>query len=248
MANLPWLDELLDRLAKRGLPPDYVQRFVEELSDHLEDLKEENMGTDADAYSRLGMPEQVADATVAAYRRRSFLRRHPAVAFLVFGLSPVASFVALIALVIAGLLVLPDGCGRPFFARLGQFGVSASVTAAYLGSLLAVVLPSILVSMLYCWLARRAGIDKRWMLLSCAVLALVAALPMCTAKVSPEPADSWMRIGVWLPESASQSYRFFSWTFCRPQQLMQFLAPLAIGCWFMRRRSEGDRVRPQLAS
>ncbi len=30
------------------------------------------MSTEADTYSRLGQPEQVADATVAIYRRRSF--------------------------------------------------------------------------------------------------------------------------------------------------------------------------------
>ena len=85
MANLPWLDEVRRRLAKRGLPPSYVQRFAEELSDHLEDFKEENMSTEADVYSRLGKPEQVANAAVAAYRRRSFLGRHPTAAFLVFG-------------------------------------------------------------------------------------------------------------------------------------------------------------------
>ena len=43
MANQPWLDEVRQRLAKHALPPSYVQRFTEELSDHLEDLKEENM-------------------------------------------------------------------------------------------------------------------------------------------------------------------------------------------------------------
>ncbi len=37
----PWLDEVLSRLVKSGLPPSYVQRLAEELSDHIEDFTEE---------------------------------------------------------------------------------------------------------------------------------------------------------------------------------------------------------------
>ena len=73
MANQRWLDEVLSRLAERGLPLSYVQRFAEELSDHLEDFTEENMSTEANMSSRLGKPEEVADAAVTAYRRRGFL-------------------------------------------------------------------------------------------------------------------------------------------------------------------------------
>ena len=40
MANQPWLDEVRERLARQALPPSYIQRFMEELSDHLEDIKE----------------------------------------------------------------------------------------------------------------------------------------------------------------------------------------------------------------
>ena len=84
MANLSWLDDVRQRLARqRVLPPSYVQRFVEELSDHLDDLKEESM--EVDAISRLGEPEQVADAAVAAYRRRSSPGRHPTVTFWFLG-------------------------------------------------------------------------------------------------------------------------------------------------------------------
>lgn len=87
MDSQPWLDRVRQRLAKHALPPSYVQRFMEELADHLNDLKEENM--EADAISRLGEAEQVAEAAVVAYRRRSFLGRHPTAAFLVFAVSPV---------------------------------------------------------------------------------------------------------------------------------------------------------------
>jgi hypothetical protein len=246
MANQAWLDVVRQRLTKHALPPTYIQRFLGELSDHLEDLKEETMSAESDVYSRLGEPSQVADAAVVAYRRRSFLGSHPVAAFLVFGLSPVVSLLALVALVIAGLVILPDGWDKPLFAGLSQFGPSASVAVAYLGSLLTVVIPSILVSILYCWLAGRSGIGRKWILLSCTILAVLAALPSCTAKVSLIPAESWMRIGLWRPDSMGHVCYFFTWTLCRPQQLMQFLVPLAIGCWFMWRRR--DHRELQVAS
>ena len=97
MANLPWLEEVQKRLYGHGLPPSYVRRFVAELMDHFQDLKEENMG--ADAVSRLGEPEAVAEAAVTAYRRRSFFARHPVLTFplplLVFAVSPVVSYALL---------------------------------------------------------------------------------------------------------------------------------------------------------
>lgn len=242
MVKQPWLDEVRWRLTRHALPPSYIQRFVEELSDHLEDLKEENMDTDA-ACSRLGKPSQVADGAAMGYRRHSLLGRHPVMALLVFGLLPVVSLVALVALEIGGLLVLPDGWGKPLFAGLSRLGSSASVLAAYLVSLL-IVVPSVFVSVLYSWLAGRSGIGRKWILLSCTILAVLAALPMCTARIAGTSADSWISIGLWRPENMWHLHDFFSWTFCRPQQLIQFLVPLAIGCWFMWRMD----VKGQLES
>ena len=64
MDSQPWLDRVRERLARHVLPPSYVQRLMEELSDHLEDLKEEGM--EADAISRMGEAEQVAEAAATA--------------------------------------------------------------------------------------------------------------------------------------------------------------------------------------
>ena len=54
MESQPWLNRVRERLARQLLPPSYVQRFVEELSDHLEDVKEDGM--DHNSSSRLGEP------------------------------------------------------------------------------------------------------------------------------------------------------------------------------------------------
>jgi hypothetical protein len=54
----------------------------------------------------LGEANQVADAAVTAYRRRSFVGRHPAAAFLVFAVSPVLSMVVCSILVVVSLRVV----------------------------------------------------------------------------------------------------------------------------------------------
>jgi hypothetical protein len=252
MANRAWLDEVRRRLEVRELPPEYVRRFTEELSDHLQDIEEENMSKEAYASSRLGNPNQVAEAAVAAYRRRGFLGRHPTAAFLVFGVSPVALLVALFAVAFAAVLGLSEVCEllgfdiQPIFASMSHFEPSASAVLPYALSLLTIVIPCVFASLLYCRLARRLGLGKKWMLLSCAILAILAAIPCCSVKLSGIPGESGLRWGVWNPESIGHSFHFFVWIVCQPRQLMQFFIPLAIGWWFMRRKHDNGRL--QMAS
>lgn len=249
MVNLPWLDEVLRRLAKRGLPPNYVQRFAEELSDHLEDFKEENMNTEADVYSRLGKPEQVANAAVVAYRRRSFLGRHPTVAFLVFGLSPIASLVLLASFCMAGLWVSDEASKwmgvdtEQCLRNLKRFEPVTSAVMPYVLSLLIVVIPSILASMLYCVLAGRLGIGRKWILVSCVVLAATALMPICSAELSDVPGKSRLMVGAWNPLYIEHLWGSIVWSFCSPRQLFQFFVPLAVGGWFVWRSRSCGRLQ-----
>lgn len=244
MANLPWLDEVLGRLAKRALPPAYIRRFMEELSDHLEDITEETMSTEANVLSRLGEPNQVAEAAIVAYRRRSFLGRHPMVAFLVFAVSPVVSFVVLFVLAyccLAGFWMFCDTvCGRfgfntESFATPGPVGYSIW---SWMGTLWLVALPAGLLSILYCKLAARLGIGKKWICVCSAALAAIAIMPYWSARFSGIPGHSVYIFGLWIPV-------LFGWI-PNIQQLCQFIVPLAIGWWFMRRTR--DQGRLQLAS
>lgn len=161
MGNQPWLDRVRERLVRQALPSAYIRRFMEELSDHLEDLKEESMG--ADAHSRLGEPEQVAEATVVAYRRRSFLGRHPAAAFMVFAVSPVIAMY--------GMLIV-------FLTVLTMFGAQRTVefNESRLTISLIIVVCSPFVGALYGELALWLGLGRKWTLASCAVLGVVAML------------------------------------------------------------------------
>ena len=51
--------------------------------------------TELNANTRMGETQYVAEAAVAAYRRRGFLSRHPVAAFLAFAVSPLLAFLVL---------------------------------------------------------------------------------------------------------------------------------------------------------
>jgi hypothetical protein len=229
MGNRPWFEDLRRRLVRHGLPHGYVRRFVEEVTDHLEDLKEKTMGSEAEAYARLGQSEKVAEAAVVGYRRRSFLGRHPVAALLVFAVSPVISLVVLTSLTFVGLMALAVTAQRlGFMGRNGiQLGAAARVTLPYVLTLAAIVVPSMVLSLLYCRLARRTAIGRKWMLLPCGVLAVTAAAVYCQLTVSATPGNGTIFIGLGAHSMV---------------QVAQFFVPIAFGWWFIRRQ----RLRDQL--
>jgi hypothetical protein len=207
---------------------------MEELTDHLEDLKEKTMGSEAEAYARLGQSEQVAEAAAVAYRRRSFLDRHPVAALLVFAVSPVISLGVLTSLTFAGLMLALVAAG----GRLGligdrgmQLGTGARVMLTYGLTLAAIVVPSMILSLLYCGLARRTAVGRKWMLLPCGVLAVIAATAYCQVTFSETPGNGSISIGLGAHSMV---------------QVAQFFVPIALGWWFIRRHHLRDRL--QLAS
>src|SRR5262245_40556290 len=84
MADLHWRDRLIVALRRQGLPTSYIDRLVEELSEHLTDLftEEPSMDAQRDVEDRLGTPEQLAAAAKAEFQRRTFAGRHPVLTFL----------------------------------------------------------------------------------------------------------------------------------------------------------------------
>jgi hypothetical protein len=236
MANRPWLDDVRARLAKCALPPSYIQRFTEELSDHLEDLMEENMSTASDVYSRLGEPEQVAKAAVAAYWRQGFLGRHPTAAFLVFAVSPIAAMIALEAAAILLFIVAVELVGENTVFHLTQeIGTTGRMIVPYILSLFTVVVPSCVLAILYCKLAKQLGMKKGWMFASCAAVSILAMCILWSVSFSDMPGHNALRCGLWIPTTLPSLQGF-----------CQLLIPLAVGLWYIRRR--GGVGRPQLAA
>src|SRR5580658_6698848 len=79
MASRQWRDQVIQELHRQGLPSAYVDRLVDELSDHATDLFMEDRDMDVqhgDAISsieaRMGSPKQLASVAKAEFRRRTF--------------------------------------------------------------------------------------------------------------------------------------------------------------------------------
>jgi hypothetical protein len=161
MANQPWLDSVRERLARQALPSAYIERLTEELSDHLEELKEDGM--EANPSARLGEPEQVVAAAAAAYRRRSFIGRHVTAAFAVFAISPVIVQYVMILVGTMAMVIVRGPFGLSLPEDRWMVSSVALVTSAFI---------SILFGQLAIWL----GVGKKWTIVSCVVLGVFAAL------------------------------------------------------------------------
>ena len=153
------------------------------------------MSTEADALLRLGEPRQVADAAVDTYRRRSLVGRYSAVTFLVFAVSPILSLVVFAAV---GLLVMFAAArGLGFVDDSGtHLGTSAKAVLPYLVTALTIVIPSATLTALYFGLAKRSGIGRRWTIVSCVVLSVLAGLAMCDVQLSDLPGQSRLTFGL----------------------------------------------------
>lgn len=230
MPNQPWLEEVQKRLAESDLPPMYIRRFMDELADHFDDITEETMSKEASILSRLGEPGHIADAAIVAYKRRTFFGRHPLAKFWVFGVSPMAAMLLVFVLACLGVVAIGEICEK-CSVRLADKNNLGGVDPAALSwgiSLFTTILPAALLTILYCGLARRFDISKKWIFASCGVLALVAMLPFQSVTLSDMPGKSLWGIGFRLPPSLLQC--------------VQLLVPLVVGLWFV--RSSGKRLSP----
>ena len=104
---------------------------------------------------------------------------------------------------------------------------------SYAAALATLVLPAILLCVLYGRVAKRVYLSNKWAHVSCVLLAVQAGL--CHFHVDP-------------PDNVFGADNVFGMEFGLHSivQVSQFLIPLAIGWWFLRRK-DGE-VRLQMAS
>ena len=114
------------------------------------------------ASSRLGEPDQVAEAAVTAYRRRSFLGGHPMAAFLVFAISPI----------VASWFLFPWFIAVAF--RLFSGNQAINLYDHHWAFSFVIVVSSTFLSILYGELALWFGVGRKWLLTLCVVLGAVA--------------------------------------------------------------------------
>jgi hypothetical protein len=235
VANRPWLEKVRELLARHALPPAYIRRFMDELADHIQDIMEENMSTVANIGFRLGEPEFVAESAAAAYRRRSFIGRHPWAAFFVFAISPIVSFVAIEAIVICLFAIAVSLFGEEkAFLFAQKIGIVGEAVVPYLLAFFTVAIPSLILSVVYCRLAKRLCIRKKWMCASCISLSTFAALLCWSVKFSDTPGQNALMLGLWLPGLSGWMPSLRS--------LGQCILPLVIGVWFLWAKQEKDKL------
>ena len=182
MPNAPAIEAFERRLLELGFPARQLERRVRELADHHEDLKlaalQEGLSeTEAEARAdqRLGEPVDLAERVAFALRQSFWLGRHRVIGFCLLPIP--ATFAASMLGVAAafGLVrswvsadewtVLADG--GPGFGVLAGAGRTACCGAIAL------------ITVLFCWLARRSALGWRWALLACACCSVQSFFGYC---------------------------------------------------------------------
>ena len=115
MLNRPWLEKLRKEVEQQGLPAEYVERLLRELTDHLYEIQEEDKGMEAEnirtADERLGEPSDLACLIGSEYRNQHFSGRHP-VAFAVLSVTLLfGPFLGMMLLDIRLPFLLSEECG-----------------------------------------------------------------------------------------------------------------------------------------
>jgi hypothetical protein len=224
MVSPAWREELSRELLRQGLPPAYVERLVQELCDHLNDVMEESRSMEADrsslAAERVGRPSNLAAAAVAEYRKRAFSRNHPVVMFAVLPilLLPVlwAGLFVAEALVCLGVGEMPTSYRGLRIISYGESGL--------------LLVPAAASAVVFCRSARRNGMGWRWPLLTTGILAVFAGVFFCT--VIPWGPNKEPRLGFCLGLPVTG------------QQLLQSVLIFAIGSWCCWRGSKTQIVCP----
>ncbi|MBI2823457.1 MAG: hypothetical protein HYX69_02060 [Planctomycetia bacterium] len=236
MDSQPWLNRVRNELRKARLPAAYAERLVEELSDHVTDLSEEQMSMEArespSVVERLGPPVEVAQAAAKQYRRRTFCGRHPIVMFVVLPIliMPLAWFALVMAIV--GVRELSE------FLDLGRLS-SQQFTPTLVGAVrllctAAVVAPAAIVAVVLCRLASKASVRWHWPLLACAILGAIVGSTQIKVFMSPVEGQSQLTLGMGV---SSKTLFIEPW---------HFALPVAIGLWAVWRQLQ--RGRPTWAS
>jgi hypothetical protein len=240
-AEARWRDALREELSRRKIPVVWQRRLMDELDDHLSDLKEEHM---ADAHGaaanlesvveRLGEPGQVAASAAAEYRKLGLLARRPVITFFLVPIIATPLWLtAFIALTMLAMLPIGWALDSGESAQNSEAAITATNALAVAAVNLWRFVPFALAAWWFARLANRYGRGWRCILASCGIVAIYAALfgVSVQAKTATEPGSLMM--GFHLPPQTFLPY-------------LQAAIPLAVATWFLwrSRPSRNDPSRP----
>jgi hypothetical protein len=177
-----FIEPLRRRLLELGCPMKQLRRLVREVADHREDLKQAAVavglsGADADACANasLGDPLVLAEELMMALRRSFWWGRHYVVTF---GLLPLLAYPILWALLLVLQMALGFALGYGWNWKKLHAVVNNPVAFHHLATVYQFMdyAAIALVTLLFCWLARRAFVGLKWMVVSCAICSLCAII------------------------------------------------------------------------
>jgi hypothetical protein len=178
-----------------------VRRLVQEVADHREDLKQaalsegvSELNAEAHANVQLGDPLDLAEHLMVVLRRSCWWGRHFLIGFCVL---PLLAVPVLWALVLFLNLTLEFALGYGWDSK--KLHVAADNPVAFHQLVIALhcadCVAIALVTLLFCWLARRSAVSLTWMATACAICSLYALF----THVTIEPHSFAVGIG-WIPQ------------------------------------------------
>lgn len=231
MDSRQWCDQLRSDLRRQNLPPVYIERLIEELSDHSIDLQKENPSMDAqNAFDCLGNTQRLADVAGHEFRSRTFAGRHPWLTFII------APF-AFVPLVFAALVIGPIGllyASATFFEwaigdSMPEFTRQTEAWCMWGFEGYVRFVPFAVAAWLFCCWGQRNNMH-RWALAACSIVALFAGIMVTSSTLSNDDHTG----GTW-----TIGFAFHP----NLRQLIQLVVPLAIAAWLLLRLPNCERKR-----
>jgi hypothetical protein len=225
MDSRQWRETLRGDLLQQNLPAAYIDRLVDELSDHLIDTQRENPSMEAQqASDRLGTTKQLAAVARHEFCRTTFAARHP---YLSFVIGPIALVPVLYVSLLLGPYLILATLAIPFDLATGNTPFQVSEESSTLSSYWIACcyhhffrfVPFALAACIFSYWGRKAGM-RRWAIVACGIVAAWAGATVSSVRPVDNGLAAWM-FGLALKPSFNQ--------------LFQLLVPLAIAAWFLLR-------------
>ncbi len=225
MPRTDFLERLQRRLVDLGCPMAHVRRLVQEVADHREDLKQAALSeglsessAEIHADALLGNPLDLAERLALSLRQSSWWGRHLIIGF---------CLVPLLAVPVLWALLVVLGCWLEFALGYGlnsnRLHMAGDRPESFHHIFLAVhctdYIAIALVTLLFCWLARRSALGFKWIATSCVICSLCALFVRVTIVphffgLSASSSPQWIRSAVPLLIAAAMYARRRQTTRC----------------------------------
>ncbi len=248
---MSWLDDLRLQLQREGISSTEINALIAEVSDHLEDLEKEK-GMDANlAQQTMGDVRQIARLAAIEYRKRSRFYKRPVLWLLVVPtLTAIIFYLPLVVAVAyvgawAGQLV-ESVWPEWNVTSLNMNGLQFEIISAWMIAMFCI--PNLIMTTLWCSLARKFNGKASWILLTSFVLAILSSVVLAGHVIDHRAHGQLSAVTINLGWFAAllnlDNMTFGSLLETRfvLESLVQFALPMMIGVWFACSRRSDDNL------